>query len=58
MTISRSQPTTLHSTALAQEMSKLQGPCIGCRDCLGLCRALIDALVVPDVVLSRKREIR
>lgn len=27
--------------------------CIGCKGCTGLCEALIEALVVPDVVLDR-----
>ena len=27
--------------------------CLGCRDCKGLCRAVIDLAVVPETVLHR-----
>lgn len=29
------------------------GACIGCKGCTGLCQALIEALVVPEMVLGR-----
>jgi len=42
-------------TQLAQDMAGLQGPCIGCEGCRGLCLALIEALTVPDVILSKTK---
>ncbi|NVK97904.1 hypothetical protein KQ247_07630 [Ruegeria pomeroyi] len=56
MQIDRSKPETPHLHALSGQISTLQGPCVGCSDCVGLCKALIDTLVVPDLVLTRKRE--
>lgn len=56
MNINRSKPATPHIGALELELSSLHGPCVGCTDCDGLCEALIDALVVPGVVLSKKHE--
>jgi len=56
MNISRSKAETPRLNELSVELSQLHGPCVGCSDCVGLCVALIDALVVPDVILSKKRE--
>ncbi|CUH82078.1 hypothetical protein [Tropicibacter naphthalenivorans] len=39
--------------AMGQELVSIQGPCIGCKGCQGVCAALIEALSVPDVILSR-----
>ena len=39
--------------ALGQELVSVQGPCIGCKECSGLCTALVEALSVPDIVLNR-----
>lgn len=55
MQISRSKATASKVTALATEVSGLKGPCVGCNNCVGLCEALIDALVLPDLILSRNR---
>ena len=56
MNISRSKAETPRLNSLSVEISHLNGPCVGCQDCVGLCMALIDALVLPDVILSKKRE--
>jgi len=40
---------------LALQVSNLQGPCVGCQNCTGLCTALIDALTLPDVILNRAK---
>ncbi|WP_198654811.1 hypothetical protein [Albibacillus kandeliae] len=56
MDIVRSKPVTPHTVRLAGTLDGLQGPCVGCTDCTGLCAELIDALVIPEVILSRKRE--
>ncbi len=55
MNISRKKSGTGRSDALASELSTLQGPCVGCRECTGLCNALIDALVLPDLILSKRK---
>ncbi|MBV7394030.1 hypothetical protein [Mameliella sediminis] len=39
-------------TEVAKELGEI-GCCIGCEDCRGLCRALIDAIAVPEAVLHR-----
>lgn len=41
------------SRALGEELTTIQGPCIGCKGCTGLCATLIEALSVPEVVLGR-----
>ena len=56
MEIDRSKADTPRLRALSVEISGLQGPCVGCESCDGLCMALIDALVLPDVILTKKRE--
>ena len=58
MQIKRSKAETPKANALATELSGLYGPCVGCSDCSGLCTALIDALILPDVILRKKREHR
>ena len=55
MHISRNKAAAPKVQALATEVSGLQGPCVGCTNCVGLCDALIDALVLPELILSRKR---
>ncbi len=56
MQINRSKAETPQLKALAGQISALQGPCVGCSDCVGLCEALIETLVLPDVILSKNRE--
>lgn len=41
--------------ALGDKVSKLRGGCVGCRDCSGLCAALLEALTLPDLVLKEKQ---
>ena len=56
MQINRSKPETPKLEALAGQVSALQGPCVGCSDCVGLCTALIDTLVLPDMILTKRHE--
>lgn len=56
MFISRHIAEAPRTTDLATEIAKLNGPCIGCTECDGLCKELIDALVVPDVILSKNQK--
>ncbi|WP_421904566.1 hypothetical protein [Mameliella sp.] len=39
--------------AFGEKFYATGGTCIGCKECTGLCHALIEALVVPDSVLGR-----
>ncbi len=56
MNITRSNTDTTRTASLTVELATLQGPCVGCTDCNGLCAELIDALMIPDIILSKKRE--
>lgn len=40
---------------VAARVAGLGTPCIGCEDCTGVCRTLLDAIVLPDVVLHHRR---
>ncbi|CUH64028.1 hypothetical protein TG4357_01025 [Thalassovita gelatinovora] len=42
------------TTALGQQLTQLNGPCIGCSECQGLCRVLIDMVTIPDILLHRE----
>ena len=39
--------------AVADTLSEMQGPCLGCTDCQGLCIALVEAMTLPEAVLSK-----
>jgi hypothetical protein len=56
MIVTRSQTGTDRISALARDLARLNTPCIGCADCRGLCRVLIDALVLPDLIVPRIRQ--
>jgi len=56
MFISRHIAEAPRTVALSTEIAKLNGPCIGCTDCDGLCKELIEALVVPDLILSKSQK--
>mgnify|MGYP000435948052 CR=1 FL=1 len=53
MKISRNKVETPNINNLSSQIVSLQGPCVGCTDCTGMCQALIDALTVPDLILSK-----
>ena len=55
MNILRSKPDSSHTAELSAQLNGLNGPCVGCTNCNGLCADLIDVLMLPDVILSRKR---
>jgi hypothetical protein len=38
--------------ALAEELVPLNAPCIGCKDCAGICHALLDLMNLPDLILK------
>lgn len=56
MFISRHIAEAPRTAALTSEISKLNGPCIGCTECDGLCKELIEALVVPNMILSKSQK--
>jgi hypothetical protein len=56
MKIDRSKAETPIVNSLAAELSSMRTPCVGCPGCDGLCAALIDTMVLPDLILARKRE--
>lgn len=58
MFISRQIADAPRTAALASEIAKLNNPCVGCSDCNGLCKELIEALVLPDIILSKKPDAR
>ncbi|MFP4274354.1 MAG: hypothetical protein ACLFRU_04945 [Paracoccaceae bacterium] len=38
---------------LARDIGCVEGPCMGCADCRGLCPAIIEAMTLPEIVLRR-----
>ena len=40
--------------ALGRQIATLQGGCVGCENCAGLCTALLEALTLPDLVLKER----
>ncbi len=40
--------------ALGRTVAGLQGGCVDCPGCAGLCTALLEALTLPDLVLKEK----
>jgi len=53
MKISRNRAPTPNINSLSAQISGLHGPCVGCQNCTGICQALIDALVLPDLILNK-----
>ncbi|MDE4132304.1 hypothetical protein PXK00_04230 [Phaeobacter sp. QD34_3] len=53
MDITRNQAETPNADRVSVQINGLKGPCVGCSDCVGMCRALIDALTVPDAILKK-----
>jgi len=39
---------------VVEQVQSLRGPCVGCKECRGVCDALIDAVVLPDLILRAK----
>ncbi|MEZ5713950.1 MAG: hypothetical protein R3D85_01545 [Paracoccaceae bacterium] len=55
ISITRSRGETRRTEALAAEIATLGTPCVGCSNCRGLCHELIEAIVIPDMILSGTR---
>ena len=55
LNITRSRGETRRSEELAAQVAGLGAPCVGCSNCRGLCAELLEAMVLPDIILSGKR---
>lgn len=53
MDINRKAAFAPRTRALASELAMLQGPCVGCEGCEGMCKELIEAIVLPDAILKK-----
>lgn len=53
MIVSRTTAATPICETVRADISQISGPCVGCKDCLGLCAALIDVLFLPDLILTK-----
>lgn len=40
---------------LAEGLTHVNGPCIGCKDCAGICHVLLDLMSLPDLLLKGGR---
>ncbi|MBV7377642.1 hypothetical protein [Maritimibacter dapengensis] len=54
MHIDRTAGPTTRARDLAQQVSGLRQGCLGCDDCKGRCHELVEAMLVPDIVLKGK----
>ncbi|MBV7407514.1 hypothetical protein [Maritimibacter sp. DP1N21-5] len=54
MQIDRKAGFAPRTRELGATLTGLKSGCVGCTDCKGLCHELIEALVVPDMVLKAK----
>jgi formate hydrogenlyase subunit 6/NADH:ubiquinone oxidoreductase subunit I len=52
MIIDRKIASAPRTERLAHDVAGLLGPCIGCEGCRGVCAAMIDAMVVPNLILG------
>ncbi|WP_319825425.1 hypothetical protein [Thalassovita sp.] len=51
MEIERQAAKAPRTTAVGETVTTLGGNCVGCTDCRGLCRALIEVITFPDAIL-------
>ena len=54
MIVDRKIATAPRTEALAHDVAGLADPCIGCEGCRGVCAAMIDAMVLPDLILATR----
>ena len=52
MQIKRKAEFATLAQTVARQMDFGQADCLGCTSCNGICQALIDALILPKVVLK------
>lgn len=53
MEIERRIATAPRMRALTEQINRLPGQCVGCRECRGVCEALFEAMVLPDLIVPR-----
>ena len=41
------------TTELTRQIVRTSGTCVGCEGCTGLCKELIDVLVLPEIFLRK-----
>lgn len=41
--------------ALAGDVAQLNGPCIGCKNCQGICHVLLELMQIPELVTKGGR---
>lgn len=56
MTIQRSKPPSRRTEELSRRLGELYGPCIACAECHGMCPSLIEALMLPDMILNKETD--
>ncbi len=56
ISITRSKAETQRCRALAAKVTQLTTPCVGCKDCRGLCKELIELMTLPEMILKDARE--
>jgi hypothetical protein len=54
MRIDRNIGYAPRTQAISQKLMEASGQCVDCPDCQGLCKELIEVLVLPDMVLKGK----
>jgi len=54
MKIERTVAHAPRARALTGRIASLRGGCVGCKDCTGLCTALIETLTLPGMILKEK----
>lgn len=55
MEIERKAGAAPRTVALADRLAAVNGPCVGCRNCRGLCAAMIEAMTLPDIILGQRQ---
>jgi len=56
MKINRGKPKTEMTEVLARRLNDFYGSCIQCDECHGICPALIDALLLPDIIVRKETD--
>ncbi|MDF2371914.1 MAG: hypothetical protein P1V21_14115 [Rhizobiaceae bacterium] len=52
MNIERRIGYPFKAAELEQNLARLKEACFGCADCRGLCTALIEAMLLPDLIMA------
>lgn len=55
MQVERAAGHTPLADEVARKLWSISGPCVGCKDCRGLCASFIEAMTIPDIILKANR---